>query len=234
MQALLEPYAFMRMIVIEDDRHLADGVSRSLSRSGHAVDLVTDGLSAQAALASTSYDLVILDLQLPQRSGIDVLRIYRATGGLAPVMILTARNAVEDRVIGLDAGADDYLAKPFELSELEARVRSLLRRASATPTPILRNGELSLDTVGRRVEIAGKGVDFSAREIALLETLLLRVGRVVSKEGLLEKLYGGDEQASENAVEVFVHRVRRKLEPAGLVIRTVRGLGYMIDKAPSD
>ncbi len=224
----------MRMIVIEDDRQLADGVSRSLSRSGHAVDLLADGLSAQAALASTSYDLVILDLQLPQRSGLDVLRTYRATGGRAPVMILTARNAVEDRVIGLDAGADDYLAKPFELSELEARVRSLLRRASATPTPILRNGELSLDTVGRRVEIAGKGVDFSAREIALLETLLFRVGRVVSKERLLEKLYGGDRQAGENAVEVFVHRVRRKLEPAGLIIRTFRGLGYMIDKAPSD
>ena len=223
----------MRMLLVEDDRQLADGVSRSLSKSGHVVDLMTDGLSAQAALASISYDLVILDLQLPKRSGLDVLQTYRATGGRAPVMILSARSAVVDRVHGLDTGADDYLAKPFELSELEARVRSLLRRASATQTPILRHGALSLDTVGRRVEIAGKGLDFSAREVALLETLLLRVGRVVSKESLLERLYSGEEHAGENAVEVFVHRVRRKLEPAGFVIRTVRGLGYLIDKVPN-
>lgn len=223
----------MRMLLVEDDCQLADGVSRSLSKSGHVVDLATDGLSAQAALASISYDLVILDLQLPRRSGLDVLQIYRDAGGPALVLILSARGAVVDRVHGLDTGADDYLAKPFELSELEARVRSLLRRASATPAPVLRHGALSLDTVDRRVEIAGESVDFSAREVALLETLLSRVGRVVSKESLLEKLYSGEEHAGENAVEVFVHRVRRKLEPAGFVIRTVRGLGYMIDKVPN-
>jgi DNA-binding response OmpR family regulator len=197
------------------------------------VDVVADGLSAEAALGVTSYDLVILDLQLPQRNGLEVLRNFRAGGGRAPVMILTARSAVADRVSGLDAGADDYLAKPFNLAELEARVRSLLRRASSTPAPILRHGALSLDTVGRRVEIGGAGVDLSAREIALLETLLLRAGRVVSKEGLLEKLYGAEEHAGKNAVEVFVHRVRRKLEPAGIAIRTIRGLGYMIDKMPN-
>jgi two-component system OmpR family response regulator len=223
----------MRILVVEDDRDLADGVSRSLSKSGHAVDVVTDGLSAEAALGVTSYDLVILDLQLPQRNGLEVLRNHRAGGGRAPVLILTARSAVADRVGGLDAGADDYLAKPFDLAELEARVRSLLRRASPTPAPVLRHGELSLDTVDRRVEIGGERLDLSAREIALLETLLLRVGRVVSKEGLLEKLYGADEHAGENAVEVFVHRLRRKLEPAGVAIRTVRGLGYMIDKMPN-
>jgi two-component system, OmpR family, response regulator len=223
----------MRILVVEDDRYLADGVSRSLSKSGHAVDVVTDGLSAEAALGVTSYDLAILDLQLPERNGLEVLRNYRTGGGRAPVLILTARSAIEDRVSGLDAGADDYLAKPFDLSELEARVRSLLRRASSAPTPVLRHGALSLDTVGRRVEIGGEGVDLSAREIALLEMLLLRAGRVVSKEGLLEKLYGAEEHAGENAVEVFVHRVRRKLEPAGFSIRTVRGLGYMIDKIPN-
>ena len=223
----------MRILVVEDDRHLADGVSRSLSKSGHAVDVATDGLSAEAALEVTSYDLVILDLQLPQRNGLEVLRNYRAGGGRAPVMILTARSAVADRVSGLDAGADDYLAKPFELAELEARVRSLLRRASSAPAPVLRHGALSLDTVGRRIEISGEGVDLSAREFALLETLLLRAGRVVSKEGLLERLYGAEEHAGENAVEVCVHRVRRKLEPAGVAIRTIRGLGYMIDKIPN-
>jgi len=220
----------MRILVVEDDDHLADGISRSLTRSGHAVDVAADGLNAEAALVITPYDLVILDLQLPQRNGLEVLRNYRSGGGTAPVMILTARGAVADRVGGLDTGADDYLAKPFELAELEARVRSLLRRASAAPAPVLRHGSLSLDTVGRRVEIGGEGVDMSMREIALLEMLLLRTGRVVSKEALLEKLYGADEHVGENAVEVFVHRVRRKLEAAGVSIRTVRGLGYMIDK----
>ena len=223
----------MRILVVEDDRHLADGISRSLSKSGHVVDVATDGLSAESALKVTPYDLVILDLQLPQRNGLEVLRNYRTGGGRAPVMILTARNALADRVSGLDTGADDYLAKPFELAELEARVRSLLRRASSAPAPVLRHGALSLDTVGRRVEIDGEGVDLSARELALLETLLLRAGRIVSKEGLLQRLYGAEDQAGENAVEVFVHRVRRKLEPAGVTIRTIRGLGYMIDKIPN-
>lgn len=223
----------MRILVVEDDNHIADGVSRSLSKSGHAVDVATDGLSAEAALTATPYDLVILDLQLPRRNGLEVLRNYRAVGGRAPVMILTARSAVADRVSGLDTGADDYLAKPFELAELEARVRSLLRRASFAPAPVLRHGALSLDTVGRRVEIDGEGVDLSARELALLEMLLLRAGRVVSKDGLLERLYGADDQAGENAVEVCVHRLRKKLEPVGVAIRTIRGLGYMIDKIPN-
>jgi two-component system OmpR family response regulator len=223
----------MRILVVEDDNHLADGISRSLTKSGHAVDVAADGMSAEAALVLTPYDLVILDLQLPQRNGLEVLRNYRSGGGNAPVMILTARGTVADRVGGLDTGADDYLAKPFELAELEARVRSLLRRASASPAPVLRHGSLSLDTVGRRVEISGERVDMSMREMVLLETLLLRAGRVVSKEALLEKLYGADEHVGENAVEVFVHRVRRKLEPAGVSIRTVRGLGYMIDKIPN-
>jgi two-component system OmpR family response regulator len=223
----------MRILVVEDDHQLADGISRGLSKSGHAVDVVADGLSAEAALVITPYDLVILDLQLPHLNGMEVLRNYRTGGGRAPVMILTARGTVADRVSGLDTGADDYLAKPFELAELEARVRSLLRRASAAPAPLLKHGALSLDTVGRRMEIRGEGVDLSAREFALLEMLLLRAGRVVSKEGLLEKLYGAEDHAGENAVEVFVHRVRKKLEPAGVAIRTIRGLGYMIDKIPN-
>lgn len=224
----------MRILVVEDDRALADGLSRSLSGAGHSIDVVGDGVGAEASLGATPYDLVILDLQLPQRNGLDVLRNYRSGGGMAPVMILTARNAVADRVRGLDAGADDYFSKPFDLSELEARVRSLLRRASGAPAPTIKHGALTLDTNGRRAEINGRSLDLSAREFALLETLLLRVGRVVSKDGLLEKLYGADEHAGENAVEVFIHRVRRKLEPAGVSIRTIRGLGYMIDKLPRD
>ena len=174
-----------------------------------------DGLSGEAALGVPNYDLVILDLQLPRRNGLDVLRTYRTFGGRAPVLILTARSAVADRIDGLDAGADDYLAKPFDLAELEARVRSLLRRAGAIPSPVLRHGALTFDMVGRRVEIGGEGVELSARELAVLETLLLRAGRVVSKEGLLEKLYGIGEHASENAIEVFIHRMRRKLESGG-------------------
>ena len=223
----------MRILLVEDDRLLADGIARSLFKSGHTVDVVTDGLRAEAAMDMANYDLVILDLQLPKRNGLDVLRAYRSGGGLAPVLILSARSAVADRIGGLDAGADDYLAKPFELIELEARARSLMRRASAMPIPVLRHGALSLDTVARRAEFLGEGVDLSAREFALLETLLLRVGRVVSKEGLLEKLYGLEEHASENAIEVYVHRVRRKVEPSGVAICSVRGLGYMIQKIPN-
>lgn len=224
----------MRILVVEDDRTLADGLSRSLSAAGHSIDVVGDGVDAEASLGTTAYDLVILDLQLPRRNGLEVLRDYRAGGGSAPIMILTARNAVEDRVRGLDAGADDYFSKPFELSELEARVRSMLRRANSAPAPVLRHGALSVDTNGRRAEANGRNLNLSAREFALLEMLLLRVGRVVSKDALLDRLYGAGDQAGENAVEVFIHRVRRKLEPADVTIRTIRGLGYMIEKPPGD
>ncbi|HZP93212.1 MAG TPA: response regulator [Burkholderiales bacterium] len=223
----------MRFLVVEDDRLLADGLSRSLGKSGHAVDVVSDGAAADAALSAVAYDLVILDLQLPRLSGLDVLRRYRAAGGRTPVLILTARTAIEDRVGGLDAGADDYLAKPFDLSELEARVRSLVRRAHGSPAPQVRHGSLTLDTVARRASIDGTPLELSAREFAVLETLLLRAGQLVSKEVLLDRLYRSDEPAGENAVEVFVHRLRRKIEPAGVTVRTVRGLGYMIDR-PQD
>jgi DNA-binding response OmpR family regulator len=176
----------MHLLIVEDDPYVAEGVSRAMSKSGYTSDIEADGLSAEVALFLLSYDLVILDLQLPTRTGTDVLRNYRAGGGRAPVLILSARSDVADRVGGLDTGADDYLTKPFDLAELEARVRALLRRANAALIPVLRHGTLTLDTVGRHPEIDGEGVYLSGPEITVLETLLLRAGWVVSKQELLE------------------------------------------------
>ena len=219
----------MRILLVEDDKVLADVLSRVLGQAAHAVDVVGTGERADDALAVASYDLAILDIGLPGLSGLDVLKRLRARKSTLPVLMLTAFDAVEDRVRGLDLGADDYLAKPFDLPELEARVRALLRRGSNS-TPELEHGLLRFDTVGRRVYHDRKPLELSPRELALLELLMMRVGRVVSKEQIVNHLYGWSDEVGANAVEVYVHRLRRKLEPLGCEIRTVRGMGYLLER----
>lgn len=218
----------MRILLVEDDKVLADALSRAMQQSAHAVDAVDTGELADAALASHSYDLVVLDIGLPGMSGLDVLRRLRARRSILPVLMLTAFDGLADRVKGLDAGADDYLSKPFDLPEFEARVRALLRRG-AQATPVIEHGQLSFDSVARRVYHEGKAIDLSARELALFELLLLKVGRVVSKEHIVNQLYGWENEVAANAVEVQVYRLRKKLEPYGCEIRTIRGMGYLVD-----
>jgi two-component system OmpR family response regulator len=223
----------MRLLLVEDDPLIADGLARSLTAGGFAVDHTTDGASADHMAASQTYDLIILDLGLPGLDGMSMLkRLRRRCGGSSatPVLILTARAGLEDRVKGLDLGADDYLTKPFDLPELEARVRALVRRGKFGASPQLQHGRLSFDTVGRRASVDGQPLELSARELSMLETLLLSAGRVVSKEQLAEQLTGWGEAVGPNAIEVYIHRLRKKLECAGIPIRTVRGLGYLLDK----
>jgi two-component system, OmpR family, response regulator len=223
----------MRILVAEDDAILADGVTRSLRQSGYAVDWVKNGAEADSALDTHNFDLLILDIGLPKVSGLDVLKRLRARDSRVPVLILTALDGVNDRVRGLDAGADDYLAKPFDLSELEARVRALVRRGMAGGPTLLRHGPLSYDQVGRVARLGGDALDLSAREVSLLEIFLQRAGRLVSKDQLVSHLCEWGEEVSANAIEVYVHRLRKKLEPGGVRIVTVRGLGYSLEKPES-
>jgi two-component system, OmpR family, response regulator len=223
----------MRILVAEDDAILADGVTRTLRQSGYAVDWVKNGVEADTALDTDDFDLLILDLGLPKKSGLDVLRRLRARDSRVPVLILTALDGINDRVRGLDAGADDYLAKPFELAELEARVRALTRRGMAGGATLLRHGALSYDQVGRIARLNGEPLELSAREVSLLEIFLSRAGRLVSKDQLVSHLCEWGEEVSPNAIEVYVHRLRKKLEPGGVRIVTVRGLGYSLEKSDS-
>ena len=222
----------MRVLVAEDDRTLADGLCRALRANGNAVDHVDDGQSADTALAAQNYDLVILDLGLPRLTGLDVLKRLRSRGSSTPVLILTAADSVEQRVRGLDLGADDFMAKPFALTELEARIRALVRRGMGAASSTLKLGSLSYDQVGRQARVAGQQVELSARELALLEILLQRNSRLVSKEQIVEHLCGWGEEVSHNAIEVYVHRLRKKLEGGNVRIATVRGLGYCLEKIP--
>ena len=223
----------MRILVAEDDAILADGLTRTLRQTGHAVDWVKTGLEADSALDTDRFDLAILDIGLPKKSGLDVLRTLRGRNSRMPVLILTALDGVHDRVRGLDAGADDYLAKPFELVELEARVRALSRRGLAGSRAMLNHGLLAYDPIARAARLNGDPIELSAREMSVLEIFLQRAGRPVSKEQLVSHLCEWGEEVSGNAIEVYVHRLRKKLEPGGVRIATVRGLGYRLEKSPS-
>ena len=220
----------MRILIVEDDPVLADGLTRSLRHSDYAVDCVNDGAEADHVLATQPYDLVILDLGLPGIDGFEVLRRLRRRGAAVPVLVLTAHDALPDRVKGLDLGADDYMTKPFDLPELEARVRALIRRGQSGGSLLLTHGPLALDISGRRATLDGVPLELSARELGVLEVLMLRIGRVVNKEQLAEQLYGWDDEVGANAIEVYVHRLRKKLEPGNVKIRTIRGLGYLLEK----
>lgn len=222
----------MRVLLAEDDSVLADGLCRSLRQGGYAVDWVTDGTHADSALVAQPYDLLILDLGLPGMSGMAVLKQLRARQNPMPVLILTAADSVEQRVRGLDLGADDFMAKPFALSELEARVRALVRRAMGAASNTVRLGELVYDQAGRTALLGGQTLELSARETGLLEVLLQRAGRLVSKEQIVDHLCEWGDEISTNAVEVYMHRLRKKLEGAGIRIATVRGLGYCLEKPP--
>ena len=221
----------MRLLLAEDDPMIGDGVRRGLAQDGFAVDWVRDGRAAELALAENVHDLVLLDLGLPRKEGLDVLAAMRRRGDARPVLVLTARDAVADRVAGLDAGADDYLVKPFGLSELAARIRALVRRQSGRATTRVELGPLSVDPATREVRLADAGIALSAREYALLEALIARPGAILSRAQLEEKLYGWKDAVDSNAVEVHLSSLRRKLGSGW--IRNVRGLGWMIARPPT-
>jgi DNA-binding response OmpR family regulator len=218
----------MRLLLVEDDEILSDGISKALRQAGYTVDQIMSGGDADLALASNIFDLLILDLGLPKLDGLEVLRRLRARKQTLPVLILTARDRLEDRVMGLDFGADDYLTKPFDLPELEARIRAMIRRQMIAGELEVTYGALKLDTVGRRVTGNDEVLELSARELALLEVLMLRANSVVSKEQLIEHMYGFGEEVSHNAIEVTIHRLRKKIEPYSVSIKAIRGLGYLI------
>ena len=224
----------MRILIAEDDQVLADGLLRTLRSSGAVVSHVANGSEADTALLTSSeFDLLILDLGLPKVHGLEVLRRLRGRGDALPVLILTAADSIEERVQGLDYGADDYMAKPFALSELEARVRALTRRGMGGASSTIQHGPLVYDQPGRGATIDGKMIELSARELGLLEVLLQRAGRLVSKDQLVERLCEWGEEVSNNAIEVYIHRLRKKIEKGPIRIATVRGLGYCLEKIPS-
>lgn len=221
----------MRILLAEDDDYLASGIALSLRDSGYAIDHVTTGPEADLAVAMTPYDLLILDLGLPMLDGMEVLRRLRGRGQALPVLILTARDNLSDRVAGLDVGANDYLTKPFALPELEARIRALIRKESWGNRVTVELGNVSFDTVSRTVCLEGRNLDLSGRELAVLELLLQRAGRMVSKKQLVDHLSSWEMEITINALEIIMHRLRKKLVGAGLTIRTTRGLGYLLEAA---
>ena len=214
----------MRLLIVEDDAMIGEALQRLLEKDGHAVDWANDGASADAALHATGYDLVVLDLGLPGRDGISVLRRMRSHGDRTPVIVATARDALQDRVTGLDAGADDYVVKPYDYEELLARIRAQLRRSQGDGLSCYRHGDIEVDLTHRIVRKSGVSVDLTAREWAILEPLLLRPGGVLSREQLEDKLFGWGHEVGSNAVEVYIHGIRKKL--GADVIENIRGLGY--------
>jgi two-component system, OmpR family, response regulator len=220
----------MRILIIEDDAVLADGLIRSLGQAGYAVDHAAQGEDADHMLSYQTYDLAILDLGLPKLNGFEVLKRLRQRDSKTPVLILTARDGITDRVNGLDLGADDYLTKPFDLIELEARIRALIRRGQSGGSAQLELGRLKLDTAGRLASVDEQSLDLSARELAVLEILMLKIGRVVNKEQIMERLCNWEDDIGDNAIEVYVHRLRKKLKGSHIEIKTIRGLGYLLEK----
>ncbi len=218
----------MRILLVEDDGLLGDAIEAGLRQAGHAVDWVRDGVAADTALATGDYAAAVLDLGLPRKDGLEVLRGLRTKKRALPVLVLTARDTVDDRIKGLDAGADDYLVKPFDLGELNARLRALLRRAGGQPAPVLAASGITLDPATHAVTHRGEAIDVSAREFALLQALMQHAGRALSRAQLEEQLYGWGEEVGSNAVEVHIHNLRKKL--GADAIRTLRGIGYVMTK----
>lgn len=219
----------MRIALVEDNEMLADGIAKALGDEGHGVDLLQDGDQADDYLKSDSVDLVILDLALPGLDGLEVLKRLRQRGDATPVLVLTARGDLGDRIKGLDVGADDYLVKPFEMAELEARVRALLRRASARDSLEIALRRLRYDRAARRAFVDEAEIRLPMKELSLLECLLDRQGQIVSKETIADHLYGAGSDVDVKVIELYIHRLRKRLLPADVRIRTVRGLGYVIE-----
>ena len=220
----------MRLLVIEDDAMIGNGIRTGLRQDGYTVDWVRDGAAAELATAATAYDAILLDLGLPGKSGLELLAHWRKQQNPVPVLIVTARDAVADRVRGLDTGADDYLVKPFDLDELAARLRALLRRRSGRATPVIEIGPLTLDPASHEVHLDGAAINLSAREFGVLHALLESPGIPLSRAQLEDRLYGWEEEIGSNAVEVHIHALRRKLGSDW--IRNVRGVGYMVPRQP--
>jgi two-component system, OmpR family, response regulator len=224
----------MRILLIEDDLNLGASLKSSLEAERYLIDWVQSCASANIAVSQAAFDLIILDIGLPDESGLTFLTELRrdhAADFLVPVLIVTALDSLIDRVTGLDAGADDYLVKPFMLDELLARVRALIRRKSGTPSSLVQHGRLRLDLVARKALVDGAVIDFSDREFAVLELLVLRAGRPVNKEQIQSSLESMESNITTNAIEVYIHRVRKKLEPIGINVKTLRGLGYCLDRS---
>jgi two-component system, OmpR family, response regulator QseB len=217
----------MRILLVEDDSLLGEGIMQALKQEGNIVDWVKDGLMAEAALyGENSFDIIILDIGLPKKSGLEVLRDLRRKNIHTPVLMLTARCGLNDRVEGLDSGADDYLVKPFELAEISARLRALSRRSQGRSNPVIKFKNLTLDPAGHTVTVDNQVIKVSRREFALLHTLLANAGRVISRTRMVDALYGWDEEIDSNALEVHVHNLRKKI--GGNLIQTIRGVGYIV------
>jgi two-component system, OmpR family, response regulator len=221
----------MRILIVEDDSVLSAALTRALSQASYSVDCVDNGEDALRALNTDTYALVLLDIALPKVDGLTVLRRLRERKSRIPVLMLTARDTLDDRVLGLDLGADDYMTKPFDLPEFEARVRALIRRGQFDAGKSLTHGGLRFDLEAHRLFYNDQPVELSVRELAVLELLLSRQGQVVTKEQMVDRLFGWGDDGGSNAIEVYVHRVRKKLEPFNINIRTVRGMGYLLEKA---
>ncbi|HEY8158680.1 MAG TPA: response regulator transcription factor [Methylobacter sp.] len=221
----------MNILLIEDDAVLADGLTHTLSDSGYSVTSATTGAHAKQLLLAQDFDLIVLDLGLPDMDGLELLRRLRSRKIPLPILILTARDGVNDRITGIEQGADDYMTKPFELRELEARVQALIRRCYGGFSNDIVIGRLTLDTHNRQVLVDGQTINLSAREYGVMEILLIQAGKVVSKDRIAQRLAADGDALTDNAVEIYVHRLRKRIEPYGAVIRTVRGLGYLLERS---